>query len=153
VLVDPLGGAEVEPPSDVDELHHAQGDGLDSSQGGSLWPPGRRRDPLCTGNISALVPQHLVGVVCLATLETLVLLAVQSGSGLAEGGGDHAVAGPIDLLCAGLAVGVAEVLIMGLVDLYLLKPKTYVPEAHVYYCTWPCPLACPCTPPSCPTSR
>ena len=31
--VDPLGGAEVEPPSDVDELHHAQGDGLDSSQG------------------------------------------------------------------------------------------------------------------------
>ena len=74
-----------------------------------------------------------------------MLLAVQSGSGLAEGGGDHAVAGPIDLLCAGLAVGVAEVLIMGLVDLYLLKPKTYVPEAHVYYCTWPCPLACPCS--------
>ena len=68
MLVDPLGGAEVEPPSDVDELHHAQGDGLDSSQGGSLWPPGRRRDPLCTGNISALVPQHLVGVVCLAAL-------------------------------------------------------------------------------------
>ena len=36
MLVDPLGGAEVEPPSDVDELHHAQGDGLDSSQGQSV---------------------------------------------------------------------------------------------------------------------
>ena len=59
-----------------------------------------------------------------------MLLAVQSGSGLAEGGGDHAVAGPIDLLCAGLAVGVAEVLIMGLVDLYLLRST-------------PCPYPCP----------
>ena len=118
MLVDPYGGAEVQPPSVVDEPHHAQDDGLDSSQRGSLWPPGRRWDPLCTGNISALVPQHLVGVVCLAALgghdvETLVLLAVRSGSGLAEGGGDHAVGGPIDLLCAALAVGVAEVLIMG----------------------------------------
>ncbi len=68
MLVDPPGRAEVEPSADVDEPHHAQDDGLDSGQGDSLWPPGRRQDQLCTGNISVLVPKHLVGVVCFATL-------------------------------------------------------------------------------------
>ena len=33
MLVGPPGRAEVEPPADVDEPHHAQDDGLDSSQG------------------------------------------------------------------------------------------------------------------------
>ena len=55
MLVGPPGRAEVEPPADVDEPHHAQDDGLDSSQGDNLWPPGRRWDPLCTGNISEIM--------------------------------------------------------------------------------------------------
>jgi len=87
------------------------------------------------GHQPALVSEHLVIVVlpvALGAQGVEALPAAQTWSSLAEGGGPHAVLVHVVLLQVALGVGVAEVLIVGFVDLYLLDLRpTYL--RHVYH--------------------